>query len=678
MRILVVEDQPEMNALLVKQLKAAGYSVDSCLTGTDALDYMAGGEYDAMVLDIMLPGVDGLEVLRRRRAAGDKTPVLLLTARDGIEDRVRGLDSGADDYLVKPFALQELLARLRVLIRRRADQVSDVITVGDLQVDCIARRASRGGQGIALSAKEFAVLEYLARNAGVVLSRERISQGVWNYDYEGGSNVVDVYIRYLRKKNRRRPRTQTHPHRARCGLRLAGGSMNRLSITMRVTLLYTLFMVLLTGLSLGFLFHAGAQSRRQTTLDRMQTMAEASRKELEAKDGELEIDRDLEAFDDGVYLSLYDTAGVPLYGFVPREFDNSVIFDDGSLRTVESGGHSWYLYDEQITVEDYGPVWVRSIAAADAFDSTLGTLGKTALLVLPVFVVLAAVCGYLLTRRAFAPVRQITQTAREIGEGGDLSRRIGLTGRKDEIHTLAAEFDAMFARLEQAFDREKQFTDDASHELRTPTAVILSQSEYALQNTHPQGETRAALESIHTQAARMAALLSQLLMLARADKGRQVVQREPVDLSELVEMVAETEAEQAEARNITVQTELEPGVMVQGDETLLMRLLINLTENAIRYGRPGGQVKLTLRRQDGEAVGTVEDDGIGIAPEDLDKIWQRFWQADPARSGGGAGLGLSMVRWIAGAHGGRVTVQSEPGKGSIFTFFLPCEKNENV
>src|SRR5699024_7626714 len=126
-----------------------------------------------VVLDIMLPGIDGLEVLRRRRAAGDKTPVLLLTARDGIEDRVRGLDSGADDYLVKPFALQELLARLRVLIRRRTDQVSDVITVADLQVDCRAHTASRGGQALALSAKEFAVLEYLARNAGVVLSRER-------------------------------------------------------------------------------------------------------------------------------------------------------------------------------------------------------------------------------------------------------------------------------------------------------------------------------------------------------------------------------------------------------------------------------------------------------------------------------------------------------------------------
>ena len=200
MRVLVVEDQPEMNALLVRQLNDAHYSVDGCLNGNDALDYLAGGAYDAVVLDVMLPGVDGLEVLRRRRAAGDKTPVLLLTARDGVEDRVRGLDSGADDYLVKPFALAELLARLRVLIRRRSDQVSDVIAVGDLRVDCAARTAARGGQDIPLSAKEFAVLEYLARNAGVVLSRERISQGVWNYDYEGGSNVVDVYIRYLRKK----------------------------------------------------------------------------------------------------------------------------------------------------------------------------------------------------------------------------------------------------------------------------------------------------------------------------------------------------------------------------------------------------------------------------------------------------------------------------------------------
>lgn len=200
MRILVVEDEPALNRLLTKQLKAAHYSVDSCMDGQDAQDYLRGAEYDALVLDIMLPGISGLEVLRRMRSAGDKTPVLLLTAKDSIEDRVAGLDSGADDYLVKPFAFDELLARLRVLLRRASDSVSDVFTVADLTVDCAARTAQRGGQVVALSSREFDILEYLVRNAGTVLSRDKIGRHVWNYDYEGGSNVVDVYIRYLRKK----------------------------------------------------------------------------------------------------------------------------------------------------------------------------------------------------------------------------------------------------------------------------------------------------------------------------------------------------------------------------------------------------------------------------------------------------------------------------------------------
>ena len=200
MRILVVEDEPELNRLLTKRLKSAGYSVDSCMDGRDALDHLPGAEYDALVLDIMLPGISGLEVLRRMRSASNTTPVLLLTARDSIEDRVIGLDAGADDYLVKPFAFDELLARLRVLLRRKSGAVSDVITIADLVVDCAGRTVERAGRPVTLSSKEFAVLEYLARNSGVVLSREKISRHIWNYDYEGGSNVVDVYIRYLRKK----------------------------------------------------------------------------------------------------------------------------------------------------------------------------------------------------------------------------------------------------------------------------------------------------------------------------------------------------------------------------------------------------------------------------------------------------------------------------------------------
>lgn len=200
MRILVVEDEPKLNELITARLRREHYSIDSCLSGDAAIDYLACAQYDLLVLDIMLPGISGLELLRSLRGRGDKTPVLLLTALDSIPDRVSGLDSGADDYLVKPFAFDELLARIRVLLRRSAGSVSNVYTLADLTVDCDARTVKRGETNISLSAKEFAILEYLIRNSGIVLSRERISNHIWNYDYEGGSNIVDVYIRYLRKK----------------------------------------------------------------------------------------------------------------------------------------------------------------------------------------------------------------------------------------------------------------------------------------------------------------------------------------------------------------------------------------------------------------------------------------------------------------------------------------------
>lgn len=200
MRILVVEDEPKLNELITARLRREHYSIDSCLSGDAAMDYLACAQYDLLVLDIMLPGISGLELLRSLRGRGDKTPVLLLTALDSIPDRVSGLDSGADDYLVKPFAFDELLARIRVLLRRSAGSVSNVYTLADLTVDCDARTVKRGETNISLSAKEFAILEYLIRNSGIVLSRERISNHIWNYDYEGSSNIVDVYIRYLRKK----------------------------------------------------------------------------------------------------------------------------------------------------------------------------------------------------------------------------------------------------------------------------------------------------------------------------------------------------------------------------------------------------------------------------------------------------------------------------------------------
>ena len=200
MRLLVAEDQKDLNDIITKTLTRNHYTVDSCFDGQEALDYLDMAEYDAVILDIMMPKKNGLEVLKSLRASGSAVPVLLLTARDSLSDRVTGLDAGADDYLVKPFAFEELLARIRVMLRKREGRAQNRCQAADLTVDLDTRTVMRGNIPITLSSKEFSILEYLITNQGIVLSRDRIEQHIWNYDYEGGSNVVDVYIRYLRKK----------------------------------------------------------------------------------------------------------------------------------------------------------------------------------------------------------------------------------------------------------------------------------------------------------------------------------------------------------------------------------------------------------------------------------------------------------------------------------------------
>ena len=200
MRILIAEDQKDLNRIITKRLSAEGYSVDSCFDGEEALSYIEMAEYDGIILDIMMPKRDGLSVLHSLRKKGIGTPVLFLTARDAVEDRVLGLDSGADDYLVKPFAFDELIARIRAMTRKSAGNSSNIFSVADLVMDTSSHTVTRGGKEIALSAKEFSLLEYLLRNKGHVLSRTMIENNLWNFDYSGGTNAVDVYIRYLRKK----------------------------------------------------------------------------------------------------------------------------------------------------------------------------------------------------------------------------------------------------------------------------------------------------------------------------------------------------------------------------------------------------------------------------------------------------------------------------------------------
>ena len=200
MRLLVVEDDTALREILAKRLAQEGYAVDTCATGTDGLDYALSAPYDGVILDIMLPGIDGLTVLSHLRARGISCGVLLLTARDAVDDRVRGLDCGADDYLTKPFAFEELSARLRAMLRRHAPSRSPVLRMGELEMDTAAHTVRRGGRTLTLTAKEYAVLEYMLRNAGQVLTAGQIYDHVWDYQGSFDSNLVPVYIGYLRAK----------------------------------------------------------------------------------------------------------------------------------------------------------------------------------------------------------------------------------------------------------------------------------------------------------------------------------------------------------------------------------------------------------------------------------------------------------------------------------------------
>lgn len=199
MKILYVEDQRELRELLTRRLQKE-FSVDACADGESALDYLAVYTYDLVLLDIMLPKMNGIDVLKWVRKKKIDTPVVMLTAKSAVEDRVTGLDSGADDYLVKPFSYEELLARIRVVTRRRSSHLTSVLRVGDLEMDTASRKVMRAGKQISLTSKEYMLLEYMMYHANMLLTRTQLEERAWDSSFEGGSNIVDVYIRYLRRK----------------------------------------------------------------------------------------------------------------------------------------------------------------------------------------------------------------------------------------------------------------------------------------------------------------------------------------------------------------------------------------------------------------------------------------------------------------------------------------------
>lgn len=447
--------------------------------------------------------------------------------------------------------------------------------------------------------------------------------------------------------------------------------MKRLSIKLKVTLWYTIFMTILAILAIFLLLR---MSNNQISLISQKTLTDIvlnGVEDITYDEEENALDFDIDFFEDGVYLSVYDMNQKLLYGKVPTNFPYDVDFKVGHVQTITDSDVGWYVYDIVVELKNYGNVLIRGVTSLSSTDLAIKTMIHFSFIVFPFMVFIIAVGGYLITRRAFLPIKKMNETAKKISNGNDLTKRIQLGNGTDEIHQLANTFDGMLDRLQNSFESEKQFTSDVSHELRTPTSVILSQCEYALENATSLEDAKESLSVILGQSKKMASLISQLLTLARTDNGTQSLHFEDVNLSDILEIIVEEQKELAKAKNITIIADVEPNIIFHSDETMMIRLIINLISNAITYGKQGGNIWVGLSRNDTTIIGYVKDDGIGIPKDKIPKIWDRFYQVDPSRTSnkeGGMGLGLSMVKWIVQVHGGTIAVDSVLNEGSTFTF----------
>ncbi|MCC8125983.1 MAG: HAMP domain-containing histidine kinase [Clostridiales bacterium] len=465
--------------------------------------------------------------------------------------------------------------------------------------------------------------------------------------------------------------------------------MKQLSIRMKITLWFSGALIVMMALTYFVVLSVGERIIQKGIRDMLVRTVQGNVDEIEyyavlkAEDlnevdyyvrygeGYLEIDDDFLDEVNEIYTSLCHSDGTLVYGENPvmRETEE-VGFLNAQIQRVTINGTLYYIFDRKLETAGLEELWLRGVVSELQGKEALASVSRISLVALPILLLIAVVGGYLIAARVLWPIRQIADTASQIRHGDDLKKRIDLGDGEDELHLLAREFDQMFSRLEEAFQTEQQFVSDASHELRTPVSVINAQCELTLEKEREPAEYEEALQVIWRQGRKLNRLIGTMLDFARLELQPERYEKETIDLTELTESLC-TDMALIRENDISLTWNVEKGVYFDGSRELLTRLLSNLISNAYRYGRPEGHTEVCLKTEKSCVVLSVKDDGIGIAPEDTAKIFDRFYQADVSRTGSGNGLGLAMVKEIAGFYGGTVSVESELESGSIFTVQLP-------
>ena len=443
------------------------------------------------------------------------------------------------------------------------------------------------------------------------------------------------------------------------------------SVKTKISLLLTMLMAALAILLLIFMLFITNTVARETTRQQLINTLRSNLSYIEVQEQKPTIDANFSYYHNGITTLVYSKNESLLAGQIPVSFKAEIPFENGVIRTAASDDTEYLVLDFWLASDWEHGVWLRGLAEAPNTAALSKNLLLIAFLVLPVFILLAGWGSYHIARRAFRPLDHITSTAEAINDAKDLSGRIIVPSKNAEFSRLASDFNHMFERLEHSFEAEKQFTSDASHELRTPVSVIKGACEYAKKYDETPEDHAETISMIQRQADKMAALITQLLHMTRMDQGTENVAMEQIHLGEFLNDFCNEQLWNQD--NFTLTSP--PNISVFANKELLGRLVRNLVENAFKYSSTNGHVWLDVCSADEEVLLSVRDNGIGIPLEEQSKIWQRFYQVDCSRGNDeGSGLGLSMVEQIAKLHGGFMTLESTPGFGSTFTLHLPVKK----
>ena len=453
-------------------------------------------------------------------------------------------------------------------------------------------------------------------------------------------------------------------------------SKKNLSIKFKITLWFTLFVSFITIVSLFFIFSITKKLTNTKIRDDLKnSVYVASYNATYVNNNILINEKSIDKIEN-VKILIYDENMNLIYGKGSYFLIHKPLINK-DISKIYINDVKYYVYDYKIPIKHNKAIWVRGVTSLNSIDISTTFFFKLAIIIFPFLIIVAAIGGYIITKKAFKPIKEITNIANNINGSNDLSKRITIhTKSKDEISALCETFNNMFIRLENSFENERQFTSDASHELRTPTSVIMAHAEYLLSIAKDEDEIKTA-KIILKQSKKMSSLISKLLMLARMDHNKEKLNFEYFNFSELVQIVIDELNYSCKNKNIKLITNIQNNLKIYADETLIMRMLINLITNAINYSNENGYIKISVYMINNNIVGEISDNGIGISKENQNKIWDRFYQVDPSRNKdkGSSGLGLSIVKWIVNAHNGTIEVKSKINKGSTFTFIIPSNIN---